>query len=197
MAQLRKTKSKRRPKTRGTYGKACAAIYNRVSTNGQDPETAMDDLHDAAVQRGFDVALAIAETGSGSRNDRPGLQRVLDAARRGKVSAVLVSRLDLFGRSNLDLLHNIRALTAAGVEFISIEQGLHVKPNGGAMSQLLLTVLSGVVEFGSSTKTPRTWQASLGHRSPKHWDAQLRRHGDELSRSEPAPFNTWGLHRHQ
>ena len=147
MAQLRKTKSKRRPKTGGTYGKACAAIYNRVSTNGQDPETAMDDLHSAAVQRGFDVALAIAETGSGARNDRPGLQRVLHAARRGKVSAVLVSRLDRFGRSSLDLLHNIQALTAAGVEFMSIEQGLHVKPNGDAMSQLLLTVLSGVAEF--------------------------------------------------
>lgn len=124
-----------------------AALYNRVSTAAQNPHTAMAELEAATRKRGFDIALAVAETGSGARNDRPGLQRVLEAARRGRVEAVLVSRLDRFGRSSLDLLANIRALSEAGVEFICIEQGLHVRPGGDAMSQLLLTVLSGVAEF--------------------------------------------------
>ena len=124
-----------------------AAVYNRVSTAGQDPTTAMAELEAAARKRGLEIALAIAETGSGAKNNRPGLQRVLDAARRGKVSAVVVTRLDRFGRSSLDLLANIRALTDAGVEFLAVEQGLHVRPDGDAMSQLLLTVLSGVAEF--------------------------------------------------
>jgi len=129
-----------------TSGKACA-VYNRVSTAGQNPHTAMADLRASAKQRGYSVALAVAETGSGARNDRPGLQRVLEAARHGKVSAVLVSRLDRFGRSAADLAANIRALTGGGVEFVAVEQGLHVRPNGDATSQLLLTVLSGVAEF--------------------------------------------------
>lgn len=130
----------------GTFGKACA-VYNRVSTAGQgDPKKALAELCEAAKQRGFDVALAEAETGSGARNDRPGLQRVRDAARRGQIQAVIVTRLDRFGRSAIDLLTNIRDLTDCGVQFIASEQGLHVRP-ADAMSQLLLTVLGGVAEF--------------------------------------------------
>lgn len=54
---------------------------------------------------------------------------MLDAARRGRVDAVLVSRLDRSGRSSLELLPNIRALTKLGVEFICIEQEPHVRPD--------------------------------------------------------------------
>jgi DNA invertase Pin-like site-specific DNA recombinase len=130
----------------GTFGKACA-IYNRVSTSGQDPELAMADLRRAAQQRGYDVALEVAETGSGKRNDRPGLQRVLEAARRSEVSAVFVMRLDRFGRSSLDLLANIRTLSEAGVRFACVEQAIDVQPSGDPMGQLVLTVLAGVAQF--------------------------------------------------
>jgi putative DNA-invertase from lambdoid prophage Rac len=152
MAQMTDSTGEMVAESGGTFGKARrAGLYNRRSTMSQgDPSAAMADLRTAAEQRGFRVALEIAETGSGARNDRPGLQRILGAARRGKLSAVIVARLDRFGRSSLDLLANIRTLTDAGVEFIAIEQGLHVRPHGDAMSQLLLTVLSGVAEFERS-----------------------------------------------
>jgi len=129
-----------------------AAVYSRVSTNGQDAEAAMADLLQAARQRGYAVprSLAIAETGSGARNDRPGLQRVLEAARKGQAGAVLVTRLDRFGRSSLDLQTNVRALVDAGVRFVCTEQGLEIKPGGDAVSQLLLTMLAGVAEFERS-----------------------------------------------
>jgi putative DNA-invertase from lambdoid prophage Rac len=147
MPQHKETPGETVVKSGRTFGRP-AALYNRRSTAGQgDPGDAMADLRQAAQQRGYHVAMEIAETGSGARNDRPGLQQVLDAARRGKLSAVLVQRLDRFGRSSLDLLANISALRDAGVEFIAVEQGLHVRPNGDAMSGLLLTVLSGVAEF--------------------------------------------------
>lgn len=125
-----------------------AVIYNRVSTSSQgDPAKAMAELRQAATQRGYAVELAVAETGSGARNDRPGLQRVLEAARRGKVGAVLVTRLDRFGRSSLDLLGNIRSLTDAGCRFVCTEQAIDVRPGGDPMGQLILTVLAGVAEF--------------------------------------------------
>src|SRR6266568_1328720 len=124
-----------------------AAIYNRVSTVAQDAESAMDDLRRAAEQRGYTVALEVAETGSGARNDRPGLQRVLEAARKGQIGAVLVTRLDRFGRSSLDLLTNIRTLTDAGVRFSTTEQAIDIAPGGDPMGQLVLTVLAGVAQF--------------------------------------------------
>ncbi len=125
-----------------------AAIYNRVSAIGQGAaDKPMADLSQIALQRGYVVALEVAETGSGARNDRPGLQRILEAARRGKIDAVIVTRLDRFGRSAPDLLANIRTLRDAGVTFLAVEQGLVFAPASDAVSQLLLTVLSGVAEF--------------------------------------------------
>jgi len=96
------------------------------------------------------VALDVEETGSGAWNNRPGLRRVMDAARKGDVEAILVWKLDRFGRLSLDVLSNIRTLTNSGVRFIAVTQGLDVQPHGDAMSQLILTVLSGVAEFEHS-----------------------------------------------
>ena len=93
------------------------------------------------------IELEVEESGSGARNDRPGLQRVLDAARRGQVQAVLCWKLDRFGRSALDLLSNIKTLEDAGVRFIAITQGIDIRPDGDAMSKLLVTMLAAVAAF--------------------------------------------------
>jgi DNA invertase Pin-like site-specific DNA recombinase len=132
------------------------AIYHRVSTVDQNPALARDELHAAAARLGGEVVMSIEEKGSGARNDRPGLQRLLDAARRGKVDAVLCWKLDRFGRSVLDVLGNVRALEAAGVRFIVTTQGLDVRPGGDAMSRLILGVLASVAEFERDLIRERT-----------------------------------------
>jgi DNA invertase Pin-like site-specific DNA recombinase len=135
---------------------ARAVLYHRVSTLDQDERLPLDELRAAAAARGLDVVLEIAETGSGARNDRPGLQRVLEAARRGKIDAVLVHKLDRFGRGAFDLLANIRTLEDAGVRFVAVSQGLDIKPGGDPMSRLILAVLAGVAEFERSLIVERT-----------------------------------------
>ena len=85
-----------------------AALYHRVSTIDQSPDAARAQLRGAAERYGFAVALDIEETGSGANNQRPGLVQVLDAAQRGAIEAVVVWKLDRFGRSALDLLTNLR-----------------------------------------------------------------------------------------
>ena len=133
-----------------------AAIYHRVSTTDQDATLARTELRAAVVARAMTTALDIEETGSGARNDRPGLQRVLDAVRRGQVQCVVVWKLDRFGRSALDVLANIRALKDAGCRFIVTSQGLDVRPDGDAVSTLLLTVLAAVAEFERDLIVERT-----------------------------------------
>lgn len=94
----------------------------------------------------------------------------MEASRRGEVSAVLVWKLDRFGRSSLDVLSNIRTLTDSGVRFIAVTQGLDVKPQGDAMSQLILTVLSGVAEFERSLIAERTALAArTAIRAGRRW----------------------------
>ena len=133
-----------------------AALYHRVSTVDQNPDAAREELKAAAKRYGLTVKLCIEETGSGANNNRPGLARVLEAARRGQVDAVMVWKLDRFGRSALDLLTNLRHLDNAGVRFIAITQGIDIRPGSDAMSRLLLTMLSAVAEFERDLIVDRT-----------------------------------------
>jgi len=132
------------------------AIYHRASSIDQDPALARHELRAAAAARGLAVVLEVEEQGSGARNNRPGLQRVLEAARKGKVSCVIVHKLDRWGRSALDVMHNIRQLEEAGVEFIVASQGLHIRPHGDSVSKLILGVLASVAEFERSLIIERT-----------------------------------------
>ncbi len=134
-----------------------AALYHRVSTLDQDHTLARRELRAAAKRLGFRIVLDVEETGSGAGNDRPGLQRVLEAAQRGQLAAVLVWKLDRAGRSALDLLANVRQLVEGnGVRFIVTSQGLDLKPGSDAISGLLLTMLAAVAEFERDLVRDRT-----------------------------------------
>lgn len=153
---------------------ARAALYHRVSTLDQNPEIARVELRQAAAVRGCNVVMDVEETGSGARNDRLGHRRIMAAARKGEIDVVLVWKLDRFGRSALDLLSNIDALKRCGVRFVATTQGLDIKPEGDAMSELILTVLSAFAQFERDLIRERT---RLGL-------AAARRKGTKLGRRE-------------
>jgi DNA invertase Pin-like site-specific DNA recombinase len=101
--------------------------------------------------------MEVEEMGSGARNDRPGLQQVMAAARRGRIGAVLVWKLDRWGRSTLDLLALTRQLADAGVRFEAITQGLVIDPRRfDPTAQLILTVLAAVAAFEREIIRERT-----------------------------------------
>lgn len=139
----------RRPRIR-------AALYHRVSTREQNPRLARAELRAAAAGRGLRIVLEVEETASGRSSIRPGLVRVLGAAERGALDVVLVQRLDRWGRSTLDLLANLRRLRSAGVGFVAVAQGVEVRPEHDAVSELTLTVLAAVAEFERAVIVERT-----------------------------------------
>lgn len=114
------------------------------------------ELRAAAAARGLRVVLEVEETASGRGSVPPGLARVLGAVERGAIDVVLVQRLDRWGRSTLDLLANLRRLRSAGVGFVAIAQGLEVRPEHDAVSDLTLTVLAAVAEFERAVIVERT-----------------------------------------
>ena len=137
-------------------GRRRAAVYHRVSTREQNPRLARAELRAAAAMRGLRVVLEVEETAPGRGSVRPGLARVLTAVERGAVDLVLVQRLDRWGRSTLDLLANLRRLRAAGIGFVAVAQGLEVRPEQDAVSDLTLTVLAAVAEFERAVIVERT-----------------------------------------
>jgi DNA invertase Pin-like site-specific DNA recombinase len=107
----------------------------------------MRQLLASAERLGLRVVLKVQETGSGAMNDRPGLLRILEAARCHDFETVFVWKLDRFGQSPLDVLANIRKLAQNGVRFLVTSQGIAVRPEGDALSLLILEVLAAVAEF--------------------------------------------------
>jgi DNA invertase Pin-like site-specific DNA recombinase len=69
-----------------------AALYMRVSTIDQHPETQLHDLRGLAAQRGFVIVNEYTDKISGAKAKRPGLDQLLADARRGKFDIVIEVR---------------------------------------------------------------------------------------------------------
>jgi DNA invertase Pin-like site-specific DNA recombinase len=90
-----------------------------------------------AKHRGWKVALEEKEVGSGAKT-RPKREELLRAARRRDVDAILVWRLDRWGRSLLDLIATLQELHAVGVGFVSLTEALDMTtPAGRALAGML------------------------------------------------------------
>jgi DNA invertase Pin-like site-specific DNA recombinase len=67
-----------------------AALYMRVSSLDQYPETQLYDLRQMASQRGFEIAREYTDRISGAKVRRLGLDDMMRDARRGQFDVVLV-----------------------------------------------------------------------------------------------------------
>ena len=67
-----------------------AALYMRVSTLDQHPETQLYDLRQMAQQRGYQIVQEYTDTISGAKTRRPDLDAMMRDARRGYFDLVLV-----------------------------------------------------------------------------------------------------------
>jgi len=89
------------------------AIYARVSTTGQGQDVTLQtrELQKYADARGWTVAGEYIDEGvSGAKDSRPELNRLMADAKRRKCDAILVWKLDRFGRSLRHLVNAIAEL---------------------------------------------------------------------------------------
>src|ERR1700757_319595 len=94
--------------------RARVALYARVSTlNGQDPEMQLRELREYASRRRWVVEKEYIDQGvSGSKESRPALNDLMADAQRRKFDAVLVWKIDRFGRSLKHLVNSLAELGA-------------------------------------------------------------------------------------
>lgn len=89
--------------------------------------------------REWKLATEIQEVGSGAKT-RPRREELLKMARRREIDAILVWKLDRFGRSLADLITTLNELRDIGVTFISLTESLDFStPSGRAMAGMLST----------------------------------------------------------
>jgi DNA invertase Pin-like site-specific DNA recombinase len=122
------------------------ALYARVSTaNGQqDPEMQLRELREYAERRGLTIIGEYTDRMTGSKDSRPALNRLMTDAQRRKFDAVLVWKLDRFGRSLRHLVNALAELEALGLTFISLRDNLDLSTPSG---RLMFQIIGAMAEF--------------------------------------------------
>lgn len=120
------------------------ALYARVSTSDQNCAMQLAEMRAFCLARGWEPVEFVDHGWSGRRADRPEFMRLMKETFR--YQAVLVWKLDRFGRSVADLVQNIQALESSGVRFIAISQCLDTDKSSPT-SRLLFHLLAAIAEF--------------------------------------------------
>ena len=120
---------------------ARVAIYTRVSTGGQTTANQLRELRAVAKREGHKVTAEFTDegiSGAKGRDQRPGLNSLLDGVMRRDFDKVMAWSVDRLGRSLPDLLTFMGELKAKGVDLYLHQQHLDTAtPAGKAMFQML------------------------------------------------------------
>ncbi|RPD48668.1 resolvase [Hymenobacter sediminis] len=129
-------------------------LYARVSTldKGQDPETQLRPLREYAQHRGFVVVEEYVDQASGTSEDRPHYKRLLAAAKKRQLDAVLVWRYDRFARSTQALVNALQEFQRLGVDFISYQENIDTTTPTG---ELIFHVMASLAQFESALISQR------------------------------------------
>lgn len=118
-----------------------AAIYARVSTDGQSTENQLRELQRVVTRHGWEVVATHTDegvSGARGREKRPGFDALCTAVSRREVDVVAAWSVDRLGRSLRDLVVFLGELQAKGVDLYLHVQGLDTStPAGRAMFGML------------------------------------------------------------
>lgn len=120
--------------------------YSRVSRKEQNLDRQIDQLTEAGAEE------IIQEKFTGTKADRPELNRLLDKLRKGDV--ILVSELTRLSRSTKDLFTLVELIESKGANIKSLKESWldTTTPHG----KLMFTFFSGVSQFERDLISQRT-----------------------------------------
>jgi DNA invertase Pin-like site-specific DNA recombinase len=132
-----------------------AAVYVRVSTAAktrsgpdagyeQNPDVQEIPLRKLADQRGWTVSRVYSDRMSGAKESRPGLNALMQDARRGAFDVVLVWRFDRFARSVEQLVSALAEFRALRIDFVSHQESLDTST---AMGKAMFTIIAAMAEL--------------------------------------------------
>jgi DNA invertase Pin-like site-specific DNA recombinase len=121
-----------------------AALYLRVSTLDQHPETQLHDLRALAQQRGFEIVAEYTDKISGVKTRRPGLDELLCHARRHRFDVVLVWAFDRLARSVRHFLEVLDELNHLQIEFVSFRENIDT---GGPLGRAVVIIVGAIAEL--------------------------------------------------
>jgi DNA invertase Pin-like site-specific DNA recombinase len=124
-----------------------AAIYTRVSTADQHPETQLYDVRQLAAQRGLEIVHEYRDVICGAKSKRPGLDQLMADARRHRFDVVLVAAFDRVARSVRHFLEVLDELNHLGIEFVSFRENIDT---GGPLGRAMVVIVGAIAELERS-----------------------------------------------
>lgn len=144
-------------------------VYLRVSTDGlkdgreQTTESQRLDIEAYLKSKGISQFQVYEDKGiSGKKRDRPELNRMLRDCKAGKLSMVVIYRLDRLARSLSHLLELVTLFQELKIDFVSVKESLDMTCASG---RLLFQILGAFGEFEASTIRERVMSGIANARS--------------------------------
>lgn len=122
------------------------AIYGRVSTDHQDYAGQVEELRNYAARQGWTATEYLEKESAKSGSNRPVLAKLLADAKLRKFDAVVVWKIDRFGRSLLEFIENVRTLDSLEIRFIATQQVIDTDKRN-PMTKMLMNLLAMFAEF--------------------------------------------------
>jgi DNA invertase Pin-like site-specific DNA recombinase len=166
------------------------ALYARVSTlhGQQDPEMQLSELREYVTRRGLTIHEEYVDQGiSGSKESRPALNRLMTDAQQCRFDAVLVWKIDRFGRSLKHLVNSLADLSACGISFISLRDNLDLSTPSG---RLMFQIIGAMAEFERALIQERV---RAGLRNAKAKGKRIGRPRQEVDSSKVLELREQGL----
>jgi site-specific DNA recombinase len=158
------TPARNTPQVAGGRGLTRAALYARVSTDKQEREetvaSQVDLLRQTAAARGYEILpgnVFIDDGVSGTRLDRPALERLRDLAAESAFEVVLVTAPDRLARRYAYQVVLVEELTRGGCEVVFVQQSLGASPE----EQMLLQMQGVFAEYERALIHERTRRGQL------------------------------------
>ncbi|ODS30009.1 MAG: DNA-invertase hin [Candidatus Scalindua rubra] len=134
--------SKESSKGEGEMKEKKVGVYVRVSTKDQSVDMQLNDLERYSKERGFSIFKVYKDNGvSGSLEQRPELNKLMNDARKRKFDIVLVWRFDRFARSTKHLVNALYEFRSLRIDFISYQENIDTS---SPLGEAIFTIISAM-----------------------------------------------------
>ncbi|HZZ77033.1 MAG TPA: recombinase family protein [Gemmataceae bacterium] len=142
------------------------AIYVRVSHRDQSHASQLPDLERwVAAQTG--EVIWYRDTFTGRTMNRPGMDQLLEALRTGKLSRIVVWRLDRLGRTTKGLCQLFDELRERKADLVSLKDGFSLESPAG---RLHARILASVAEYETEIRAERVAAGqAVARKKGKKW----------------------------
>ena len=146
--------------------------YARVSTESQNLDRQLDAL------KKYGVDIIYNEKMTGTKKDRPKLNKLLDRMTAGDV--IVVESLSRLGRSTKDLIELTELFQSKGVHLVSLKESIDTNTSTG---KLLFTLMSAIAQFERETIADRTREGLRSARARGRTGGRPRTDPDQIKKA--------------